>query len=651
MTFLFESPIICRKKGGRVAIYYVDVNVVLDFGTTTLEVYPSGTGVGNPKRLNAGDQVGFRYTSAGPGVTITAAGFNSTHWTNTSTLTLTTSYQYKTASATIPSDSADTIAIVASRLNWTSGDATVSFIGPSTPSDTTVTPTSSTIPSTDTSASTTVSDVTVGEYYAVRVNNGLVNLATELASTTSVTITFSSELPTTIGVPVIYEIYSMRPVSLGGTGVYTATDDTFTVTTYQVGLPPIEPPIDSYGLAVYDNTGAFITSFSQGYSVLRTIFKTTVTLSPSGYTDIATGLTGLSNSNCVIQVRLEGSTGSILSVSTTFISGTTVRIAPYSAVSVIVTVLQYAGSSIGVAVDAYGIEIRNGNNSIVIDEGALTYGVKEIINGADTRVTTGTQISSNAKYGRIELTQGDYPSSNGVPAAAINCIAAYPLIPPSIGATTWPDGSYRYVYFFIPVAASYSSYNIAMLLPSNIATPSYYNAADTYGLDIRNPSGQLIWSSAWRQAIVNNVVPINIFSDGVSQNGTYDVTVGADGVTPPPLTQIKSEFIEDLTPVGESVGVSSLNPMDPVNTYLLGDASSGKVSYYTGKYWYDDFAYDYRGGGVFVPAASILSSTSVSIKMWRQFFPGFNAPAGVDESSRDTNSKHPEGNFIFLRIV
>ena len=93
--------------------------------------------------------------------------------------------------------------------------------------------------------------------------------------------------------------------------------------------------------------------------------------------------------------------------------------------------------------------------------------------------------------------------------------------------------------------------------------------------------------------------------------------------------------------------------MDPTNTYLIGGMAAGKVSYYSGRNYYGDLSTQYNldGGAVFVPAAIVTGTNSVSVKMWRQFFPGFPPPSQATESTREPDSLHPEGNFIFARIT
>ena len=100
--------------------------------------------------------------------------------------------------------------------------------------DTAVTATSSTITNTANTATTTIGNATAGETYAVRVNNGSVDLGTR---TGEGDISFTSSLPTA-GTSKTYEIFSNRPTDIGGDGNYDATNDTFTVSR-QIATPSV----------------------------------------------------------------------------------------------------------------------------------------------------------------------------------------------------------------------------------------------------------------------------------------------------------------------------------------------------------------------------------------------------------------------------
>ena len=100
---------------------------------------------------------------------------------------------------------------------------TVGYLSP----DTSVTATSSNISSSATSATTTVGSGQSGETYAVRVENGSVNV-TNGTRTGNGDITFTGSLPP-FASTITYEIFALRPTNLGGSNSYVQTNVTFDV--------------------------------------------------------------------------------------------------------------------------------------------------------------------------------------------------------------------------------------------------------------------------------------------------------------------------------------------------------------------------------------------------------------------------------------
>jgi hypothetical protein len=119
------------------ATYYVDVAASAFGGTggdpVTVILTVSGTGVStnsaSPIILEAGDTVGFKYTSNSNISNIFAEAFASTHFTNTSTLTLTSSYQYKTVVTGVSSTITDAVDIRATGTLGGSTTRTVYYKG------------------------------------------------------------------------------------------------------------------------------------------------------------------------------------------------------------------------------------------------------------------------------------------------------------------------------------------------------------------------------------------------------------------------------------------------------------------------------------------------------------------------------------------
>lgn len=640
--------------------YYVDANIEADGELNRLFVYLSGTGVGSPKLLNAGDRVGFRYSSNPSAAAVTASLFDATHWTDVGPLTLTASYQYKVAKVGIPVDTQDSVTVTATKSGYTNGTKTTSFMGASLQPDLTISLDQSTY---EISAAATSHTIIISET-APNTNSAITeyrvkDLVTTHESRTgpgSLTVT---DVPPTEGFPKRYYLEARITTANGGSGLWSFI--TFYDVIATTAATPNDPTISNYGFAIYDHNGTAITSFDGGHSTLRELFVSSVTtLSNTGTTDINTGLSGITTSNCVIMVEGINASGaeSAIEVSATFV-GTdpvSVRLARVvmSGQSVKVTVSQYAGDTIG-APDSYGFQIFNGNSTTVIDENSVVYGVKEII-ALNPALSTQTLYQNAETYFLyVELAQGTYPASGGLPIPAISSSKSVYLMPPTLLGQKHLDGSYKTVLCYIPAGGAISgNYNLAMLVASDIAIPSYFGGvAPSYGTRIFSGAGSLIWDSGWRQAIVNNIIPANQFTLGVAQLGTYDVSTGFDGVVG---SSIGGSVPYPDAPFGmESSGqiksITGLNDMDPANTYLAGSSLSGYVSYYAG-FWRDSESNTegYAGGGRHRPGIRINSFNSAYITMYR-FSGGFQPPTLSEATDRDPKSYHPEGNYILFRIV
>ena len=621
---------------------------------TWVGVGGSATTSGNAYELAAGDVVNFKVLTNN--ATTTMSGFNSNFWTNTSNLTLTTSNQSKTVKSNITLGTVDNITVTSTGgsltryftvpISYEEPDNTIDLTGSDHTIEILPTDTSHTITiinsGSSTNASITQYKVTAGGTDYTRTGHGALTV---------------SDVPSDIGIPETYSIQSLVTTANGGENIWVPTGLTYSVTK-TIAATTNNPTIDAYGLAIYDDSGTAVTSFTAGHTVLRKIYESSVTTSTSSHVDLNTSLTGLTNSNCVINIK-DSTTGVDISknVAMTIVSGTTVRVArTSSAFTGKVTVLQHTGSTIGGTQPSYGLEILNGDSGLVIDSLSEVYGVREIINldTSQSNVTDEGNPSEGGRYITVELTSGRYPASGSVPIAAIKCDNQALLLPPRVHSTH-SDGSYRYVQCLLPAGGDISDYTIAMLVSSSNATPaSYGGSSSLYGLEVRDSSNNLKWSSDWRQAVINNVVPANQFTTGTNQNGNYDVTTGYDGVTAPVAgtTNPTNPPIGRMISTGQIKGITGLHEMDPANTYLLGNCLSGWVKYRSNdmllegenaSYGINDF-----GGGVHIPGCTITSSSSISITMHMIAFAG---PYGTNPGSREATSHHPDGHFVFARIT
>jgi hypothetical protein len=173
----------------------------------------------------------------------------------------------------------------------------------------------------------------------------------------------------------------------------------------------------------------------------------------------------------------------------------------------------------------------------------------------------------------------------------------------------------------------------------------------------KDSSGNVLWDSSWRQAIINNIIPANQFTSGSSGQFTYDVTTGADGVTPPYAVAYSPPGVVDvnfgtLDSNGEGKTISNLNLMDPTNTFLLGGGMlTGAIYYYTGLVSDPELGISYQdGGGRHIPGVVITSESSVNITMFRLGDGPISASAG-EYCTRVATSHHPEGAFVLARIT
>ena len=624
----------------------------------------SGNGVsessGSPKQIAAGDRVGFKLINNSPGIVTGASvtAFNSTHWTSTSSLpSLTSSYQYKIAKSGIDVSNFDEVEIEVTGTNSASISKNIYFIGESTSPDLSVTVGDSSIEISSTATSFTQTIVNSGSTtnaniteYRIIDTDGVAHESRTGHGSITVTDTSANS-----GFPKSYSVQARVTTANGGSGNFIGISGTsFSViaTTTQTNN---DPTIDSQGIAIFDHNGNIVTSFTEGHTVLREIFTGTTTLSTTSTVDVNTGLTGITTSNCIITVEgdntSQGTTGAI-NVPATFVtvSGTIrVRLARHtSALGVKVTVSQHKGLTIGSTSNNYGWQIKNGDADTVIDENSVVYGVRETIAIDPTQSNQTLYTNDQTNFIYLNLTQGRYPASAGLPIPALSCTKSVAIIPPFLTGIKHADGSYRTVICYLPKQVAVSNFTLAMLVPSDVATPEYFGGSSPgYGIRVFDSSSSLIWDSGWKQAIVNNVINANQFTQGTNQNGTYDVTTGRDGVNAPTATTSQIDAFLETT--AEVKSISGLNQMDPANTFVGGIAVTGRVKYFRGRFLDQEHDVDTPiGGGLHIPACRINSTTTASITMFRY-------ASGLTDTSnyggRDSTSYHPEGHFVLFRIV
>lgn len=631
----------------------------------------------------------FQGDSVGP-TAIRFSQFDSTFWTDTSTLDVPMgSTCSRQLAGSLPTNGAtDLIPTQTVGHSWFGGNdisgPTVVIRRAPTPPDLSVSAADVTMSATATTWSVDVEEVSPTEtssastIYAVKTSSG-VQIASRKGPGTIGPI--SGYVPSFLGDPIQYSLVGSLPIADGGGNTQTQIQ-TFTVTRGEA--PGTNPPgIDPYGIAIYDDSGTFVTSFTEESTIIREIFSTSTTTSTSACTEIATGLTGLTKSNCFAVITTEASLSAenagVRNIASTVKNGNTILIGRdrVEAENVSVSLIQTKGATISTAsAPTFGVEIFNADGSLVIDDLANCYAVKEIINvGSATGEGPFTwDGSSGYKKFRVQLTENTYPFSAGVPVPAIQGPGLSTLIPPTVvtGTETYTS-SYKYVD--VIYKGTESDFNLAMLV-EKAASPSYYGGTQSdYGLQVFDSSGTISWDSSWRQCVINNIIEANQFTSGTLANGTYDVTEGRDGVLPPFISGCSVEFAGLTYSSSGGKNVTGLNDMDPTNTFLLGGGMlQGLIQYAKGYVFsleFDDaFGFvtpgnknlglivntGFYGGGIHIPAITITGNDTATLKMERiadgPFPTDTSFPEGQETyGRRSASSYHPEGFFVLARIT
>ena len=453
-----------------------------------------------------------------------------------------------------------------------------------------------------------------------------------------------SDVPTVVGFPKYYIIEARVPDASGGTGFYEYTSVSYSVTLIepQTSNPPT---INDYGIAIYDHNGVPITSFTAGHSLLREVFTTQVTLSSTSTTVVNTGLSGsFTFASLGASVTGEDVNGAQTSISVP------VRVSTSNGQFTIilgrhpdnlvakVSLLQYRGRTLTATnTKDYGIEILNragGVTPIVLDDYSLPYTVSSIINCAGYSTVSGDY----AKFITIPL-PGTYTR---MPIVGIACSNKNLLVPPHV----YRNGTSYSAVITIPKSSSASTYTIAVLSTEN---RTYYGGtASINALSILNNSGQPLWRSDMRQAILNEARGSDIFTLGVS---TSEVTLGYDGVVKPNSSGTSTNLANLQTTNQTLTLMANGNEMDPINTYLLSSTTGGLVEYYAGDLTTSDGRVEQNvGGGVHILAALIDSENSAKITMWK-YKDGSAPPNSSLRCTRNPASRHPDGSLFFVRIV
>jgi len=639
--------------------------------------------------LAFGETVRFSFPYSGAeSVSMSVTGFDTGEWTNTSNLSVAkSSYSDKTRpSSGISIGELDQVFLSVSGSS-TAPSRTVTFVQQYNSPDTSVTfDDDISMAASDTSYTVTIGSRTgEGDAYASSTVYTLYETDTPSGLLGSRTghgdIPVTTDTPPFLGVPIERYIYCKLPTASGGSDSYVPVEDADGSNAVEItrgDAPGINPPSipgeELYGLAIFDHEENLVTFFTQNHTVLRPLLQESITTSTSTTTTVSTGIPELSTDNSMVYITgsSSGSGGGVeyaKNIPATIDANGDVIVARTStAQNLNVEVVQYLGKTLGSERPEFGIEIRNQNDNVVMDNLASAYAVKEIIplfNSSTTynghTITVYNQYNG-ATYVFIQLAPNRYPTTGGIPIVGISKSTSIlgTLIPPRVsGVSSNANGSYySSLYVTIPKrgpiaqnAVDISSWSIAMLVDRTSTEPVYYGGQPSdFGFKVYSDTGEIQFDSGWRQAIVTNIVDVNVFTTGTNQNGSYDVTTGYDGVTGPP------EFASGIAALagrssGESITISDLNEMDPSNTYVLGNFCSGQVTYYTTDILNRQDQYEEGGGGYHVPAVTVIGNYSTTITM-KWIGEGLSySLANATPGSRVPSSTHPEGQLVFVRIT
>jgi len=421
------------------------------------------------------------------------------------------------------------------------------------------------------------------------------------------------------------------------------------------------PTANGYGLAIYKADGSVLTDFTNDY-MLREVYKVTFS-SISNASDVSIGTvpSGITSSNSIVVTTYGGASWAY--TNTGYITGSDLRINPVKGSgtrSGSATVFQYKDATPWLG--SYGLQIWDaaGANSI-LDSESLVWVVDA---QGDLSNTVGTGSYEWARYGsddydtdehasRIVLLLPDatrYPVTDTIAVAVRSSEDQY-IIQPYIFANS---SGYITKIVFHREGTDEGVLAVGTISYAILVSPEFYlpgaPASDgaSYGMEFWNNAGKLTWSSTWKQAVMQELIPFNEFSTGTTGNGSYDHSTGYDGVIAPTLFELGEYNYRSCASKSRSTTVSGLD-YDPLKCYVMFFAGQGRVEY--NKVALDGSGgspYGTRvGGGQHWQAVRMKNGgTSVDLKMYRTA----NGPLGTPTGSRTADSSHPDGHIALVRI-
>jgi len=415
-------------------------------------------------------------------------------------------------------------------------------------------------------------------------------------------------------------------------------------------LTQITPSLPGYGLAIWNSTGQLVTGFDSSSTVLREVYRSAFSGPENGTIYLSGVPAGINSTNSIVITTYNDGSGWAQTNVGYYWDGQ-VRIKPTGTTTTtrsgVVSVQQYRGAT--PLVGTYGLQVINGDNDIVLDPGAAVWSVKYV--GTLPSMASWTQYGTDRPYPAasfdeyaqwyvLNLTASTYLTSRPF-AVAVKCNHDVYIIQPYIFANA--AGYYTQVVFHAPMfdpGVMDPIYSYAILVSPYDHVPNEYGS--DYGMELYDGTGYKFWSSQWKQGIIQKLININVFSDGTTQNGTYDHETGSDGVEAPDFPNDDELPYAPHRHASQGEAVTRSCNIDPLNTYVMFWAGNGKVTYNR-----CDTADGVMGGGQHWPAVKIYGNgIAVDVKMHRTA----RGPTGTF-GARVATSFHPTGYIGLVRII
>lgn len=477
-----------------------------------------------------------------------------------------------------------------------SGGVSVGYIAP----DTAVSPSSPTISNTATSASITITGVTSGETYQLRNQAGTVQYQSGTASSTSITITQTGGLPSA-GSTLTYQVFALRPTSIGGDGAYDATGDAYTITrqaavSYSVTAPAsinegspgtinISTTGVSDGTVLYwsVSTGDTPVDFDSPSAGSVTISSNAASFSVTPTADATTE----GAETATVTVRTGSLGGTIVATDTFTINDTSTTPVPSYAVSAPASINEGSAGTINVSTTnvsngttLYYTVIPSGDfatssGNFTINSNAGSFTVTPTADSTTEGPETGTiQIRTGSTSGTIVATDTftiNDTSTTPVPTYSINAPASINEgSAGTINVTTTNVANNTTLYWDLDLNGDYSTSEGSVTITSNAGSFTITPSSDSATEGAETDTIRLYSDSGRTTEVANDSFTINDTSTGSGGTNT-----GNDGTS--------TYGLEVYGPDGSTIVFSSnFRTVAILSSESVSIAGNGGTKTYTG---------------------------------------------------------------------